>query len=126
MKRLAIHDPWRQSRPTTYDALKKQRGGPAAEDMIGIGLHKRASQLFRDARALAEACRLGAYRAIHRASATQRHVRVGSARTSALEELLNCNTDILRDLAQQRGSNVAPSVHRHGRSPSIGMTKLLV
>src|SRR5712691_11004512 len=29
----------------------------------------------RDARTLAEACRLGAYRPVHRASAAQRHVR---------------------------------------------------
>ena len=29
----------------------------------------------RDARTMAEACRLGAYRAVHRASVAQRHVR---------------------------------------------------
>ncbi len=45
MKRLAICDRWWQNRPTTSDALKAHWGGPAAEDMIGIELHKRESQV---------------------------------------------------------------------------------
>jgi transposase len=38
----------------------------------------------RDARTLAEACRLGAYRAVHRASAAQRHMRAQLAVRDAL------------------------------------------
>src|SRR3972149_3119663 len=45
MKRLAIREPWWQNRPTTSDALKAHRGGPAAMDMIGIDLHKRESRV---------------------------------------------------------------------------------
>lgn len=71
-------------------------------DSIGIDLHKNNSQVCilteegyaarsrrvktdrRDARTLAEACKLGAYRPAHRCSDQQRHVRAQLAIREAL------------------------------------------
>ena len=56
----------------------------------------------RDARTLAEACRLGAYRAIHRVSDAQRHVRAELAPLLGL--LTPINAAIARRIGASRNS----------------------
>ena len=57
----------------------------------------------RDARTLMEALRLGAYRAIHRASATQRHVRAQLAVREALIRTRTRYVNVVRALTRRDG-----------------------
>ena len=57
----------------------------------------------RDARTLAEACRLGAYRAIHRASAAQRHVRAQLTVRDALIRTRTRYVSVVRALTRRDG-----------------------
>jgi len=67
----------------------------------------------RDARALAEACRLGAYRPAHRASDAQRHVR---ARLAVRDTLVRTRTryiSLVRALLRQHGWQVPTGSAEH-------------
>ncbi len=57
----------------------------------------------RDARTLAEACRLGAYRPVHRASAPQRHVRAQLAVRDALIRTRTRYVSVVKALARRDG-----------------------
>jgi transposase len=57
----------------------------------------------RDARTLAEACRLGAYRPIHRASAAQRHVRAQLAVRDALIRTRTRYVAVVKALTRRDG-----------------------
>jgi transposase len=67
----------------------------------------------RDARTLAEACRLGAYRAIHRASATQRHVRAQLAVRDALIRTRTRYVSVVRALTRRDGLRLASGGPEH-------------
>src|SRR5213596_219878 len=60
----------------------------------------------RDARTLAEACRLGAYRPVHRASAVQRHVRAQLAVRDALIRTRTRYVSVVKALARRDGLRV--------------------
>jgi len=60
----------------------------------------------RDARALAEACRLGAYRRAHRTSAAQREVRAGLAVRDALVRTRVRYISLIRGLLRREGIGV--------------------
>jgi transposase len=60
----------------------------------------------RDARALAEACRLGAYRPTHRLSDAQRHVRGRLTVRDALVRTRTGYISVIRALLRQRGWRV--------------------
>ena len=60
----------------------------------------------RDARALAEACRLGAYRPAHRASDEQRHVRSHLAVREALVRTRTRFICVVRSLLRREGLRV--------------------
>lgn len=57
----------------------------------------------RDARTLAEACRLGAYRAAHRTSEAQRHIRGRLSVRAALVQTRTGYISLVRALLRQRG-----------------------
>lgn len=67
----------------------------------------------RDARTLAEACRLGAYRAIHRASAAQRHVRAQLVVRDALIRTRTRYVSVVRALTRRDGLRVASGGPQH-------------
>ncbi len=67
----------------------------------------------RDARTLAEACRLGAYRAIHRASAAQRHVRAQLAVRDALIRTRTRYVSVVRALTRRDGLRLASGGPQH-------------
>ncbi len=62
----------------------------------------------RDARTLAEACRLGAYRPAHRTSETQRHVRAELAVREALVRTRARYVALAKALARRQGVRIAP------------------
>src|SRR5215208_5211195 len=62
----------------------------------------------RDARTLAEACRLGAYRPAHRLSAAQRHVRAELAVRDALARTRARYIALAKTLARREGLRIAP------------------
>src|SRR5712691_5247081 len=61
----------------------------------------------RDARTLAEACRLGAYRAVHRASDAQRHVRAELAVRDALVRTRTRYVAVIKALVRRDGFRLA-------------------
>jgi len=67
----------------------------------------------RDARTLAEALRLGAYRAIHRASATQRHVRAQLTVRDALIRTRTRYVSVVRALTRRDGLRLASGGAEH-------------
>jgi len=67
----------------------------------------------RDARTLAEACRLGAYRPIHRASVTQRHVRAQLAVRDALIRTRTRYVSVVKALTRRDGLRVPPGNPEH-------------
>ena len=67
----------------------------------------------RDARTLAEACRLSAYRAIHRASAAQRHVRAQLAVRDALIRTRTRYVSVVRALTRRDGLRLASGGPEH-------------
>jgi len=67
----------------------------------------------RDARTLAEACRLGAYRPIHRASARQRHVRAQLVVRDALIRTRTRYVNVVRALTRREGLRVATGGPEH-------------
>lgn len=66
----------------------------------------------RDARTLAEACRLGAYRAAHRASDEQRHVRAKLTVREALVRTRSKYISLIRSLLRRDGLRIAPGAAR--------------
>ena len=60
----------------------------------------------RDARALAEACRVGTYRPVHRASVAQRHVRGRLAVREALVQTRTRYISVMRALLRREGLRV--------------------
>ena len=69
----------------------------------------------RDARALAEACRLGAYRAIHRPSAAQRHVRAQLAVRDALVKTRTRYVNVVKALVRRDVLRVPPGELQRAR-----------
>jgi transposase len=67
----------------------------------------------RDARTLMEALRLGAYRAIHRASAAQRHVRAQLAVRDALIRTCTRYVNVVRALTRREGLRLASGGPEH-------------
>jgi len=67
----------------------------------------------RDARTLAEACRLGAYRPVHRASAPQRHVRAQLAVRDALIRTRTRYVSVVKALARRDGLRLPPGKPVH-------------
>jgi transposase len=67
----------------------------------------------RDARTLAEACRLGAYRPIHRASAAQRHVRAQLAVRDALIRTRTRYVSVVRALTRRDGLRLPSGSPEH-------------
>src|SRR5258706_2035364 len=67
----------------------------------------------RDARTLAEACRLGAYRPVHRASAPQRHVRAQLAVRDALIRTRTRYVSLVKALVRRDGLRLAPGQPGH-------------
>ena len=67
----------------------------------------------RDARTLAEALRLGAYRAIHRASPEQRHVRAQLAVRDALIRTRSRYVNVVRALTRREGLRVPTGNPEH-------------
>jgi transposase len=70
----------------------------------------------RDARTLADACRLGAYRATHRTSATQRTVRAQLAVREALVRTRTRYISVLRAVLRRDGVRVRVAVPRRSGS----------
>jgi len=66
----------------------------------------------RDARALAEACRLGAYRPAHRTSDKQRHIRAQLAVREALVRTRSKYISLVRSLVRRDGLRVAAGTAR--------------
>ncbi|MDQ3254328.1 MAG: IS110 family transposase [Acidobacteriota bacterium] len=66
----------------------------------------------RDARTLAEACRLGAYRPAHRTSDTQRHVRAKLAVREAIVRTRSKYISLIRALLRRDGLRVAAGTAR--------------
>jgi transposase len=64
----------------------------------------------RDARALAEACRLGAYRRAHRTSDAQRHVRARLAVREALVRTRSRYISVVRSLLRREGLRIRSGV----------------
>ncbi len=81
----------------------------------------------RDARTLAEACRLGAYRAIHRASATQRHVRAQLAVRDALIRTRTRYVSVVRALTRRDGLRLASGgpAHLEAKLAALPLTPAL-
>jgi len=67
----------------------------------------------RDARTLAEACRLGAYRPVHRASARQRHVRAQLVVRDALIRTRTRYVNVVRALTRREGLRLATGGPEH-------------
>ena len=72
----------------------------------------------RDARALAEACRLGAYRPAHRLSDPQRHVRGASGSATPWSTPAPAISRVIRALLRQHGYRV-PSGSAEGFIPRV-------
>src|SRR5215208_5985950 len=100
-------------------------------DYIGIDLHKNSSQVCvltedgelierriktdrRDARALCEACRLGAYRPAHRTSDRQRDVRAHLSVRETLVRTRSKYISLIGALARREGCRIEA-----GPSPSF-------
>jgi len=67
----------------------------------------------RDARTLAEACRLGAYRAVHRASDAQRHVRAQLAVREALIRTRSRYVAIVKSVLRRDGWRLPSGMPAH-------------
>lgn len=67
----------------------------------------------RDARTLAEACRLGAYRPAHRASDRQRHVRAQLAVREAMVRTRSKYISLVSTLLRRDGFRVPSGAARH-------------
>jgi transposase len=67
----------------------------------------------RDARTLAEACRLGAFRCAHRLSEVQRHVRAELAVRDALVRTRTRYVGVIKALVRRDGLRVASSEPKH-------------
>ncbi len=67
----------------------------------------------RDARTLAEGCRLGAYRPVHRASAAQRHVRAQLAVRDALIRTRTRYVSVVKALVRRDGLRLPPGNPEH-------------
>jgi transposase len=67
----------------------------------------------RDARTLAEACRLGAYRAVHRASDAQRHVRADLAVRDALIRTRTRAVAVVKALLRRDGWRLPSGMPEH-------------
>ena len=81
----------------------------------------------RDARTLMEALRLGAYRAIHRASAAQRHVRAQLAVRDALIRTRTRYVNVVRALTRRDGLRLPTGgpEHLEAKLAALGLTPLL-
>ena len=77
----------------------------------------------RDARTLAEACRLGAYRPIHRASAAQRHVRAQLAVRDALIRTRTRYVSVVKALVRRDGLRLPPGdpVHTEAKLAALAL-----
>ena len=75
----------------------------------------------RDARTLAEACRLGAYRPVHRASAPQRHVRAQLAVRDALIRTRTRYVSVVKALVRRDGLRLPPGnpVHTEAKLAAL-------
>jgi hypothetical protein len=75
----------------------------------------------RDARTLAEACRLGVYRPVHRASAPQRHVRAQLAVRDALVRTRTRYVSVVKALARRDGLRLPPGnpVHTEAKLAAL-------
>ena len=82
----------------------------------------------RDARTLAEACRLGAYRAVHRASAAQRHVRAQLAVRDALIRTRTRYVSVVKALARRDGLRLPSGepVHTEAKLAALPLSAALV
>jgi transposase len=82
----------------------------------------------RDARTLAEACRLGAYRAIHRVSATQRHVRAQLVVRDALIRTRTRYVSVVKALTRREGLRLPPGnpVHTEAKLAALALPAPLV
>src|SRR5260370_27484054 len=78
----------------------------------------------RDARTLAEACRLGAYRPVHRASAPQRHVRAQLAVREALIRTRTRYVNVVKALARRDGLRLPPGnpVHTEAKLAALPLS----
>jgi transposase len=81
----------------------------------------------RDARTLAEALRLGAYRAIHRASAAQRHVRAQLAVRDALIRTPTRYVNVVRALTRRDGLRLPAGgpIHTEAKLATLPLPALL-
>lgn len=81
----------------------------------------------RDARTLAEACRLGAYRPIHRASAAQRHVRAQLAVRDALIRTRTRYLSVVKALVRRDGLRLPPGdpVHTEAKLAALSLAPAL-
>jgi len=81
----------------------------------------------RDARTLAEACRLGAYRAIHRASAAQRHVRAQLTVRDALIRTRTRYVSVVKALARRDGLRLPSGepVHTEAKLAALPLSAAL-
>lgn len=77
----------------------------------------------RDARTLAEACRLGAYRPVHRASAPQRHVRAQLAVRDALIRTRTRYVSVVKALVRRDGLRLPPGnpVHTDAKLTALSL-----
>ncbi len=75
----------------------------------------------RDARTLAEACRLGAYRPVHRASAAQRHVRAQLAVRDALIRTRTRYVSVVKALTRRDGLRLPPGDPVHTEAKLAGL-----
>lgn len=81
----------------------------------------------RDARTLAEACRLGAYRPIHRASAAQRHVRAQLAVRDALIRTRTRYVNVVKALVRRDGLRLPGGgpIHTEAKLAALPLPALL-
>jgi len=81
----------------------------------------------RDARTLAEAGRLGAYRAVHRASAAQRHVRAQLAVRDALIRTRTRYVSVVKALVRRDGLRLPPGdpVHTEAKLAALPLAPAL-
>src|SRR2546425_2705634 len=75
----------------------------------------------RDARTLAEACRLGAYRPAHRASDGQRHVRAELAVRDALIRTRTRYVSVVKALVRRDGLRVPAGDPVHTEAKLVGL-----
>jgi transposase len=79
----------------------------------------------RDARTLAEACRLGAYRPAHRTSDRQRHVRAQLAVREALVQTRSRYISLVGAVLRREGCGLPRAMRRDSSSGSRGSPSLV-